>query len=406
MNGGMNAAARIGQRRLQGLPDTPRALQLLLSLEDASRASAAAPIGPASADGVVLYGAGELGQLALAWCRQASVVVHGVVDADAARWRQHAAWHGVAVMNPADVPGAWRERWPLLVCISTLPFAPIERAQRERRWHRVEPFYDFARRWPLPQPMHNGWRAHWPAATGVAALHTVLAGWADDGSRAHHLQFLAWRLARQEWTFDAAPVLPQERFATPEFEAALGRAERLLDGGAHRAQLVQRWGAQHPGRLAQAWLFEPDPDHRRALRLAQPALQAHSSARLQVFAQALGRRSGVRGFAGAQGYGCKLWPHGTARVAVTRLDDLDLAPSVVKLHLEGHEWAALQGGQRTLREHRPALALTVYHRRDGLYAIAAWLMRELPAYRWLFRLHGWLGTGAVVYGIPHERSTR
>jgi hypothetical protein len=30
-------------------------------------------------------------------------------------------------------------------------------------------------------------------------------------------------------------------------------------------------------------------------------------------------------------------------------------------------------------------------------------METLPDYRFLFRIHSWCGTGAVIYAIPDER---
>jgi hypothetical protein len=90
-------------------------------------------------------------------------------------------------------------------------------------------------------------------------------------------------------------------------------------------------------------------------------------------------------------------------VAVRPLDALDLSPSFVKLHLEGAELSALKGARGTLLAHRPIVAATVYHNADGIWRTPLWLMETLPDYRFLFRLHSWCGTGAVVYGIPNER---
>jgi hypothetical protein len=82
---------------------------------------------------------------------------------------------------------------------------------------------------------------------------------------------------------------------------------------------------------------------------------------------------------------------------------LELQPTFVKLHLEGHELAALEGGLRTLQQHRPLIATTSYHNRLGLHELPRWLMDHVEGYRFLLRLHSWCGTGAVIYGIPAER---
>jgi len=97
---------------------------------------------------------------------------------------------------------------------------------------------------------------------------------------------------------------------------------------------------------------------------------------------------------------------GRMRVATRRLDTLGFSPTFLKLHLEGAELATLKGGRRTLLTGRPIVAATVYHNDDGMWRTPLWLMETLPEYRFLFRMHSWCGTGAVVYAIPNERAGR
>jgi hypothetical protein len=39
----------------------------------------------------------------------------------------------------------------------------------------------------------------------------------------------------------------------------------------------------------------------------------------------------------------------------------------------------------------------------GLWELPSWLMKALPGYRFLMRLHSWCGTDSVIYCIPQER---
>ena len=66
----------------------------------------------------------------------------------------------------------------------------------------------------------------------------------------------------------------------------------------------------------------------------------------------------------------------------------------------------MRGARQTLIECRPIVATTVYRNDDGICRTALWLMETLPHYSFLFRLHSWCGTGAVIYAIPHERIGR
>jgi hypothetical protein len=82
---------------------------------------------------------------------------------------------------------------------------------------------------------------------------------------------------------------------------------------------------------------------------------------------------------------------------------MNVPATLVKLHLEGNEFEALRGGIAWLRCHRPILAVTVYHHRDGIYNVPKLLLDHLEGYRLLLRNHAWCGTGVVLYGIPRER---
>ena len=97
----------------------------------------------------------------------------------------------------------------------------------------------------------------------------------------------------------------------------------------------------------------------------------------------------------------KLGP-GPDIVEAVQLDDLELRPTFIKLHLEGAELAALRGVEKTLRRCRPRIAATVYHNRDGLWRTLKHLADTLENYRFYFRLHAWCATGAVAYAVPDE----
>jgi len=66
------------------------------------------------------------------------------------------------------------------------------------------------------------------------------------------------------------------------------------------------------------------------------------------------------------------------RVEAEALDDFAARASLdridlIKLDVEGAELRALKGGERVLREFRPKLAVSVYHRHDDLITIPAYL---------------------------------
>ncbi len=283
----------------------------------------------------------------------------------------------------------------IAVSVVTSPYVTIERSLAARGCTDVVPFYDLAESLRGQHPLSNGWFAEPLSAADQYEIQSVLAGWDDDVSRAHHLQFIAWRRLREEWTFDGAPI-STERYFIPEVAAGLHDREAVLDGGAHHGAVSLAFASMIDNSRVIA--VEPDAANRAVLGERLRGLP-----RAEVLDCALAAEDGTADFSEGYGFASKLSAFGQTQVSARTIDSLDVEPTFIKLHLEGGELDALRGARETLRSHRPIVAATVYHNADGLWRTAGWLTRELDDYRFLFRNHCWCGAGAVVYAIPRER---
>lgn len=388
-------------RSFTALPGPDRAPALLAEMAGATCAFA-----PASADvPLVLYGAGNLGRLARDYLKAVGHDFVMAIDRNAEALAREPAWSGVRLVHPDEVSAAAKHGVRLAVSVVTIPYVPLARALIERGFTDIVPFYDLAESFRDRHPLSNGWFAPPLSAQDRANTEKVLARWDDDVSRAHHLQFLAWRRIREEWTFDAAPVSNGNRFFIPEVVAVLHGDEILLDAGAHHGNVIKAFINQTDGAFRQIVAIEPDVENRARL---QENLRdwLPGDTRVTVLACALSDDDGEAKFHTGLDYASQLSPTGTIRVETRKLDTLDPAPTFIKLHLEGAELAALRGGRQTLLVNRPIVTATVYHNADGIWKTPLWLMDALPDYRFLFRTHSWCGTGAVVYAIPNERMGR
>ena len=324
-----------------------------------------------------------------------------VIDRNARELANDPEWAGARVMHPADVSATAKSRVRLVVSVATSPYVPLERSLFDLGFEHIVPFYDLAESFRHQHPLSNGWFAAPLTANDRENTAKVLDRWDDDTSRAHHLQFLAWRRLREEWTFTGAPMPECGRFFIPEIVSVLHRKEILLDAGAHHGSVTQRFIEQTNGKFRQVIAIEPDPWSRARLKNAlRPWLE---DGRLSILNCALAAAEGEARFHDGLGYASQLSETGEIRITVRPLDALGLAPTFIKLHLEGGELAALKGARQTLLAKRPLIAATVYHNADGIWRTPLWLMETLPDYRFLFRVHSWCGTGAVLYAIPNER---
>jgi FkbM family methyltransferase len=383
-------------RSFADLPGPSPAAALLAEL-----ATAPCAFAPVAADKpLALYGAGIMGFFAREFLDAVGCDISLVIDRNAAALAGKAIWSGTRLLEPGKVLEADRLAHRVAVSVVTSAYAPIESALLEAGFADVVPFYDLAESFRDRHPLSNGWFAAPLSAAEQSDTAAVLAGWSDDISRAHHLQFLAWRRLREEWTFGTAPPLPNsDRFFIPEIIAALRRNEVFIDGGAHVGDVIGTFSQNTGGEFEQIVAIEPDLQHRISLKgnLNSTAPDA------VVHGFALGASDGEATFHGGLGYASQLSPTGDDVVKVRALDTLGLKPTFIKLHLEGGELAALQGARQTLLDNRPLVATTVYHNADGIYKTAQFLMQTLSDYTFLFRLHSWCGTGAVIYAIPNER---
>lgn len=382
-------------------PNAAQAASLLAEL-----ATAPCPYSAVSADKpLALYGAGNLGRLARDFLKAVGQDVALAIDRNARDLAREPDWSGVRLLHPDDVTETEKNGVRLAVSVVTSPFVPLEYSLLDRGFKDLVPFYDLAENFRHLHPLSNGWFASPLTAQDRVSTASVLAHWDDDVSRAQHLQFLAWRRLREEWTFEAAAVSTCSRFFIPEVTAVLRDDEILLDGGAHHGSVTESFLQQTKGAFRQIVAIEPDPLNRTRLEDTLHNVAPHN-ARVTVCDFALADDEGEALFHSGLDYASQLSQTGRTRVRTRPLDALDVSPTFIKLHLEGAELAALKGAKQTLLEARPLIAATVYHNDDGIWRTASWLMETLAGYRFLFRNHSWCGTGAVIYAIPDERIGR
>ncbi|WP_170976324.1 FkbM family methyltransferase [Rhizobium sp. FKL33] len=394
-----SARMRHGARAFSSLPGVVRSVGLLEEIAVGS--PFVAPIREDLPIG--LYGAGDFGRMALEVLKALWIKPAFLIDRNPNAARSHPAFDGIPVYGPDETPGTLKQQAQILVTVATAAYAPIENTLFEHGFQHVAPFYDFSERFRHIHPLSNGWRLETLTSHDQAMIAHVLQGLEDDASRAHYLQFLAWRRLRQEWTFDGAPIDASSRYFIPDVEALLTSGERLVDAGAYRGSVSVDFARRRPD-WASIAAIEPDPLNRADMEQAFAAAFPDEKRQPQTFDCALGAANGEAPFHHGLGYASQLSVTGGLMAQLRALDDLDLAPTFLKLHLEGGELDALKGASQTLAKRRPIVTATIYHNDDGVWRTPLYLMQTLKDYRYLLRLHAWCGTGTVLYALPRERS--
>lgn len=179
--------------------------------------------------------------------------------------------------------------------------------------------------------------------------------------------------------------------------------EVLVDGGANIGQTTQRFLQLTQRRFKRVHAFEPDAGNAAELRaLVRRLAIPDADDRIKIHEAALSDHVGSAGFDQRGNEGSRLLipgeTPGTVEVKITTIDAAVAEPvTMIKLDVEGFEPVALTGAQRTLREHRPKLAVCAYHQPGDPLEIVRLLQEMDLGYRYSLRLHSASFYDLVLY---------
>ena len=352
-----------------------------------------------NSEGFYIYGAGDLGCLALEYLTARAVPVLGVVDQFKRGHLCAGERDKVKIVGPTAIDAKTRKTVPIVVAIANHAFEPIRAQLTGIGWQIVIPFYAFTAEPQKSHPLQSGWKTGQVSDAERDSIDIILAHLVDQMSRAHYASFLSWHTDLSELLFDQYPIVPEDRYVIPEFISAIEhRSAQLVDVGSHRAEIVKKY-SRRALNFSEYVLIEPDPDSFQNLSQEIKGIP-YAEERFRKLHMLLGEGNGQQNFVTGLGFCSQSWQFGNTLKEMKTLDSLELKPSLLKIHTEGTEFSIIKGGLKTIRYHKPCLVYSVYHKREGFYRDIAEPMMLIPDYNWYFRLHAFQGTGAFVYGVP------
>lgn len=356
-------------------------------------------VGDEIGQGVYIYGAGELGTLALEYCEACGIPVLGILDRSRMGWLQSKSGKDYEVRAPDSTRGVLDKNARVAVAIATIPYEPIRDQLHDYGWRYVLPFYNLTLTSRKGHPLRNGWQLGNVTSAEIATVEWLCEHWSDEKSWRHYEAFIAWHRDNSEIDPVECPIEADQRYAIPELLGALvNRQDQFVDVGSHRGESVCRL-TKAGLHFKESFLFEPDAAS-RAYLLSHIDKMQDKGARVTVLSDILAAVSHNVNFQDGLGYCSQVWVEGTDKRQAIPLDSLNLNPDFLKVHTEGTELEILQGARDTISRVRPCIAFSVYHRREGFYSDIADAMEMFSGYQWFFRLHSYQGTGAFVYAIP------
>lgn len=350
-------------------------------------------------NGIYIYGAGDLGALALEYCEACGIQIKGFLDRSRTESVVSKTDRKYPVFKSNSTESVLDRNIPVAVAIATSPYSLIAKHLHALHWKSVMPFYNLTSAAQIGHPLRNGWCLGEVTDQEKGKVQFICDQWADEISWLHYEAFLAWHRDNTELDLDLAPINPSERYALPELRKALQhRRQVFVDVGSHHGESIDRISSQDIV-FREYHLYEPDPASRSFLQRRAKDL-VPDDAELIIHSDILSEEIGSSNFQIGLGYCSQLWNNGVESRQTNILDAFNLNPDFLKIHTEGTEYKIIKGALETIERSRPVIAYSVYHRREGFFSDIAGPMALISRYKWFFRLHSFQGTGAFVYAIP------
>jgi FkbM family methyltransferase len=356
------------------------------------------------AKSLVLYGAGNLGRMALRGLRKNGLDAMAFADANPTLREQKI--ESVPVLSPEDAVRQHGGSAAFVVCV----WHPDQRSGLQNIVDqlaamgaaRVLPFaYLFWRHADSFLP-HYFWELPSKYLAQQAAIREAYETFDEESSR---VQFIADLELRIRGLFCERPLPCTDKQYFPRELFRLSPNECFVDCGAYDGDTIKEFAVESGSRFRRIIAFEADPGN--FLRLSDyVATQPDLRERVTIHQAAVARTAGKLRFAATACANASVSSAGSTVVNCVALDEIigDAGPTMIKMDIEGSELDALGGAARIIASHKPVLAICLYHRPEHLWEIPVWLKLAEPEARIFVRSHALDGFDSVCYAVPPDRA--
>jgi FkbM family methyltransferase len=347
---------------------------------------------------IVLFGAGQFGQLVLARLRRAGVEPIAFSDNKATLWGGEI--EGIKVLDPVDAVARFGTVAAFVVTVFNGSGARKQLREMNCQYVALalQLFWKFENEF-MPDLGIDTPDLILQQEEEIRECFEVLA---DEHSRRELCNQILWRY----WCKPEYLPLDQDPrnlyfpdLIAPNDEEVIADCG-AFDGDTIRSILSRNTPFRH------IYAFEPDQANRdsleRFISQQSPEVRDRISVRPYAISDTDGfvsfvQRADVSSMVILSGDGIKLESR--------RLDSLpwSSAPTYIKMDIEGSEPQALTGGSELMRTRMPTLAISLYHRSEHLWQIPIQIHRIQPEYSLFLRRYAEDCWEQVCYAVPHER---
>ncbi len=217
-------------------------------------------------------------------------------------------------------------------------------------------------------------------------------------------QLKAYRV-RDELIIDAGAMLDEankiQYFDLPQLRSGKAWEEVFVDVGAFDGQtslMFTQWAEN----FKKIFALEPEPQNREKCQKTLKVL----SGKYEILPfgawdkqERLSFTTGLNGASHISGNR----PEKAEKQITIQVDKLDNLihekVSFIKMDIEGAEMKALKGAENIIKEYKPKLAISVYHKKEDIWEIPSLLLHYVPEYRLYLRHYSMTKDETVLYCI-------
>lgn len=342
---------------------------------------------------IVLYGAGSLGEMACDLLNRAGIGDHVTCIVDNIKTGKLKNFN---IVRPEAISDLDKSNCIFLICVATVSYNSIEVYLKKLNIKHIMHFYPYAYI-RFSHLLSNGWYCKELSNIEKSKIEKICEFLAHDENSLHHyLQFLWWKLKNVEFIYKDFPVLSGQKYFTSPCMPRLNQNEILLDCGCHHGQTIKSFVKFVHNKYTKIYAAEPDVENLSVCKIK------FTDERIIYLPFAISDETKKLPFNSKLGFASRLDVNGNEIIESVSIDDLNINPTIIKLHVEGEELNALKGAVKTIRNNNPILMVSADHSYDGLYKIAEHILR-LEDYKLFFYLNDYCGNTAIFYGIPKHR---
>lgn len=219
----------------------------------------------------------------------------------------------------------------------------------------------------------------------------------DEKSKGSLCAFLNAKINRS-YEYLVPYVEPLQYFCGHDSWFPITNAEYFVNCGAYNGDTIESFAGVTDARWGKIWALEPETHNIEAIK---QLVKEQSYSNVEIVPCGVFSEKKVLQFGGGILDLFRVNDNGDIKIPVDTVDNIVCGNKVtlINMDVEGSELMALYGAEETIKRHKPKLAISVYHRKDDIFAIYRYIKALIPEYKIYFRVHKHLPTDAIMYAV-------